>query len=94
MKSKILIIENQLKPLSKIRKFFNSKRFEIIKPKETESVFNLCKTENVAMVIVDSSVFGPRSQNFLENLKNNILPPTVRLFKMEKNQYEEIQFAG
>ncbi len=82
MKSKVLIIDHENKPLSKIRRFFKRRQFEIIKPKETESIFNICKSEDISAVVIDTDVFGKRSRVFLQNLRDHILPPDVRLISI------------
>lgn len=88
MNSKVLIIDKQSRPLHKIRRFFSRKKFEIIRPTETESVFNICKTQKPSVVVVDTEVFGKRSRQFLQNLKDHILPPHVKLISVSKADRE------
>ncbi|WP_156831963.1 hypothetical protein [Kaistella palustris] len=82
MKSKILVIESQTKPLARLRKLFKKRSFQIIRPKETESIFNICKTEKLAAVVVDPGVYGERSARFLQNLRDHILPENVKLLSV------------
>ncbi len=86
MKNKVLIIDHENRPLSKVRKFFTGRDFEIIKPKETDSVFTICKSEELSAVIVDPEVFGKRSLKFIQNLRDHILPAEVKLFSISSDQ--------
>ena len=79
MKSKILILDNKIHPLSTISNFLTQKKFEVVKPTETQSVFNICSKANLRAVIVDLSLFGEKSSVFLQNLTENVLPENVKL---------------
>ena len=79
MKSKILILDNKIYSLSKISNFLKQKKFEVVKPTETQSVFNICSQVNLDAVIVDLRLFGAKSNIFLQNLKENVLPDHVKL---------------
>lgn len=91
MKSKILVIENQSQPLAQLRKFFTKRSFQIIQPKETESIFNLFRTENFSAVFIDAGVYGKRSTKFEENLRNHILPPGVELFSISSENPADLR---
>lgn len=89
MKSKILVIDNQTQPLARLRKFFKRRSFQIIQPKETESIFNICKTEKLSAVVIDARVYGKRSRQFLQNLRDHILPEDVQLISIsEENRHD------
>lgn len=79
MKSKILILDNKIHPLSKIANFLTQKKFEVVKPTEMQSVFNICSKADLNAVIVDLRLFGERSNLFIKNLKENVLPEHVKL---------------
>ena len=79
MKSKILILDNKIYSLSKISNFLKQKKFDVIKPSETESVFNICANQNLNAVIIDMRLFGKKSSVFIQNLKDNVLPQNVKL---------------
>lgn len=79
MKSKILILDNKIHPLSTISNFLTQKKFEVVKPSETQSVFTICTMANLRAVIVDLSLFGEKSSVFLQNLTENVLPENVKL---------------
>ena len=79
MKSKILILDNKIYSLSKISNFLKQKKFEVVKPTETQSVFNICSQANLDAVIIDLRLFGAKSNIFLQNLKENVLPDHVKL---------------
>lgn len=79
MKSKILILDNKIYSLSKISNFLKQKKFEVVKPTETQSVFNICSQANLDAVIVDLRLFGEKSSVFIQNLKENVLPEHVKL---------------
>ncbi len=79
MKSKILILDNKINPLSKISNFLKQKKFDVVKPSETQSVFNICSKADLDAVIVDLRVFGEKSNAFIQNLKENVLPENVKL---------------
>ena len=90
MKSKILVIENQTQPLQRLRKYFTKRRFQIIRPKETESIFNICKTENLSAIVIDPEVYGKRSAKFLQNLREHILPDNVKIFGINGENHAEL----
>ena len=79
MKSKILILDNKIYSLSKISNFLKQKKFEVVKPTETQSVFNICTKADLDAVIIDLRLFGEKSNIFLQNLKENVLPDHVKL---------------
>ena len=79
MKSKILILDNKINPLSKISNFLKQKKFEVVKPSETQSVFNICSKADLEAVIIDLRAFGEKSNTFIQNLKENVLPENVKL---------------
>ena len=79
MKSKILILDNKIYSLSKISNFLKQKKFEVVKPTETQSVFNICSQANLDAVIIDLRLFGAKSSMFIQNLKENVLPEHVKL---------------
>ncbi|MBU4537054.1 MAG: hypothetical protein L6264_06970 [Weeksellaceae bacterium] len=79
MKSKILILDNKIYSLSKISNFLKQKKFEVVKPTETQSVFNICSKADVDAVIIDLRLFGEKSAVFIRNLKENVLPEHVKL---------------
>lgn len=79
MKSKILILDNKIHPLSKISNFLTQKKFEVVKPTEMQSVFNICLKADLNAVIVDLRLFGERSNLFIKNLQENVLPEHVKL---------------
>lgn len=79
MKSKILILDNKIYSLSKISNFLKQKKFEVVKPTETQSVFNICTKAQLDAVIVDLRLFGAKSGVFIQNLKENVLPEHVKL---------------
>lgn len=85
MKSKILILDNKIRPLSKISNFLTQKKFEVVKPTETQSVFNICSKANLEAVIVDLRAFGNKSNIFIQNLKDNVLPDHVKLITISDN---------
>lgn len=80
MSSKVLLIENEAQPLARLRKFLKRKSIQVVRPNETESIFNLCTTERFTSIVIDERVFGERGKRFLENFKNYILPAGVELF--------------
>lgn len=79
MKSKVLILDNKIYSLSGISNFLKQKKYEIVKPSETESAFNICSSADLKAVIVDLRLFGAKSNVFLQNLKDNVLPEDVKL---------------
>ena len=79
MKSKILILDNKIYSLSKISNFFFFLKFDVVKPTETQSVFNICTKADLDAVIIDLRLFGEKSNIFLQNLKENVLPDHVKL---------------
>ena len=79
MKSKILILDTKIYSLSKISNFLKQKKFDVVKPTETQSVFNICSQVNLDAVIVDLRLFGAKSSMFIQNLKENVLPEHVKL---------------
>ena len=79
MKSKILILDNKVFSLNKISNFLKQKQFEVLKPTETQSVFNIASKANIHAVIVDLRLFGARSNVFVQNLRENVLPDHVKL---------------
>lgn len=79
MKSKILILDNKIYSLSKISNFLKQKKFEVVKPTEAQSVFNICTKADLDAVIIDLRLFGEKSNNFIQNLKENVLPEHVKL---------------
>ena len=79
MKSKILILDTKIYSLSKISNFLKQKKFDVVKPTETESVFNICSQANLDAVIIDLRLFGAKSSMFTQNLKENVLPEHVKL---------------
>lgn len=79
MKSKILILDNKVFSLSKVANFLKQNQFEVLKPTETQSVFNMTSKSNLAAVIVDLRLFGAKSNLFLQNLRDNVLPGDVKL---------------
>ncbi|UFK98257.1 hypothetical protein [Kaistella faecalis] len=79
MKSKILILDNKIYSLSKISNFLKQKKFEVVKPTETQSVFNICSKADLDAVIIDLRLFGEKSNIFIQNLKENVLPENVKL---------------
>lgn len=85
MKSKILIFDNKIHPLSKVSNFLKQKKFEVVKPTETQSVFNICTKDNVGAVIIDLRLFGKKSNIFIQNLKENVLPEHVKLITVSNH---------
>ena len=59
--------------------FLKQKKFEVVKPTETQSVFNICTKADLDAVIIDLRLFGEKSNIFLQNLKENVLPDHVKL---------------
>ena len=51
----------------------------MVKPTETQSVFNICTKADLDAVIIDLRLFGEKSNIFLQNLKENVLPDHVKL---------------
>ena len=79
MKSKILILDNKMYSLSKISNFLKQKKFEVVKPTETQSVFNICSQTDLDAVIIDLRLFGEKSNIFIQNLKDNVLQDHVKI---------------
>ena len=79
MKSKILILENKIYSLSKISNFLKQKKYEVVKPTETQSVFNICSKAYLDAGIIDLRVFGEKSGVFIQNLRENVLQDHVKL---------------
>lgn len=79
MKSKVLILDNKIYPLSRVSNFLKQKKFEVLKPTETQSVFNICSQADLDAVIVDVRLYGEKSSFFIQNLKENVLPEHVKL---------------
>ena len=79
MKSKILILENKINSLSKISNFLKQKKYEVVKPAETQSVFNICSKSDLDAVIIDLRLFGEKSGFFIQNLRENVLQEHVKL---------------
>lgn len=51
----------------------------MVKPTETQSVFNIGTKADLDAVIIDLRLFGEKSNIFLQNLKENVLPDHVKL---------------
>ena len=51
----------------------------MVKPTETQSVFNISTKADLDAVIIDLRLFGEKSNIFLQNLKENVLPDHVKL---------------
>lgn len=79
MKSKVLILDTKINPLSRITNFLKQKKFEVVKPSETQSAFNICRKQDLSAVIVDLRLFGEKSHVFLQNLRENVLEDHVKL---------------
>ena len=79
MKSKILILDNKIYSLSKISNFLKQKKFEVVKPTDTQSVFNICSQADLEAVIIDLRLFGAKSNIFIQNLKENVLQDHVKI---------------
>lgn len=84
MQNKILILDNKVYSLSKISNFLKQKKFNVIKPTETESVFSICSKEKIDAVVIDLRLFGEKSNIFIQNLKDNVLPENVKLITVSQ----------
>ena len=79
MKSKILILDNKIYSLSKISNFLKQKKFDVVKPTETQSVFNICTKADldaVKFLRKDYKGFNPDHPDRFEDFKWNLCPFT------------------
>lgn len=90
MATKVLIIESVKRPLKQLKDILKKKKFEVVVPDDTESIFSICTRDNITAVIVDEEAFGIRKDTLLKNLRENVLTVETKLFSW--NPTEKLQY--
>lgn len=79
MPEKVLIIESVKRPLKQLRTLLKKNRYEVVIPNDTDSIFNICKRDDISAIVVDEVAFGKRGALMLKNLRENVLPNSTAL---------------